>query len=151
MKKRGFTLPEVLIYLVIFVLIAGIAVSSLVAMSRALTTLRTTRGTTDSTLVAFERMVRDVRSAVSINMGASTLGTSPGVLTLDTGVKYFLSGTTLMVQEGSASASALVPSNVSFTSLIFRKAQTAASQGLKIEATVNGENMYTTAVLRGSY
>ena len=151
MKKRGFTLPEVLVYLAIFALISGVALSSLVAMGRALTTLRTSRGTTDATLIAFERMTRAIQDANSITVAQSTLGTNPGKLVLDTGIQFYLTGTTLMVQESTGAAVPLAPTDVVFSNLVFRSVATTLSQGVKIEATVGGKPMYVTAVLRGSY
>lgn len=154
MKNRGFTLIEVLLYMGLFALISVVALSALGGMSKALSTLRANRGTTDATVVAFERMVREIQNATSTNAAQSTFGLSPGTLVLNsnnTTVTFFLSGTTLMVQEGSAGASSLLPSGVSFSSLLFRRARTSASEGVKIEAVVNGKIMNTTAVIRGSY
>lgn len=151
MKSRGFTLIETLLYMVIFALISSIAIASLGGMSKALNSLRSTRGSTDAILVSFERMVREIRSAESVDTAGSTLGSNPGTLTLNTGIKFFLSSGRLMVQEGVAGASALTPSSVSFSSLVFRKIKTRSSEGVKIEAVANGKTMNTTAVLRRSY
>ena len=151
MKKAGFTLVEILVYLALFAIISVAVLSSLGSMGRALALLRSTRGATDSTLIAFDRMTRSIQAASSVNVVSSTLSVSPGTLVLDTGTQFFLSGTSLMVQEAGAPAVQLAPPSVVFSSLVFRKIQTAASLGVKIEAVVGGKNMYTTAVLRGSY
>lgn len=150
-SSDGFTLVEILVYLALFAIISLVVLNSLGATGRVLSSLRSTRGTTDATLLAFDRMTRSIQAATSITVGSSTLGTSPGRLVLDTGTQIFLSGTTLMIQESTGAAAPLAPPSVSFSSLIFRKIQTAGSQGVKIEATVGGKNMYSTAVLRGSY
>ncbi len=151
MHRRGFTLPEVLIYITLFAVTSLVAVNSLLAMGRALSLLRGTRGTTDATLVAFERMTRSIQSASSVVSASSTFALHPGRLGLDTGTQFFLSGTQLMIQEGLGTEVPLMPGDVPMTSLIFRKIETVASSGVKIEAVVGGKNMYMTAVLRGSY
>ena len=150
MKKAGFTIVEILVYLALFAMISVVALGSLGTMSRALASLRATRGATDATLIAFDRVTRSIQAAASVD-ASSVLSVSPGKLVLDTGTQFFLSGTSLQIQESGAGPVALAPSSVVFSSLIFRKIQTAASLGVKIEAVVGGKNMYTTAVLRGSY
>ena len=84
MHRRGFTLPEVLIYITLFAVTSLVAVNSLLAMGRALSLLRGTRGTTDATLVAFERMTRSIQSASSVVSASSTFALHPGRLGLDT-------------------------------------------------------------------
>jgi len=166
-RARGFTLIELLVYTGILVIIMAVAVSTLLSLSRSVRTVSSAQLVESAAEVSLDRMMREARGAQSIDMAESSLGVSPGQLTLDTTdaggasttVEFFLSGQTLRIKEAGADVGPLTPTSTRVTALSFRKIQTANSQAVKIEMTVESgtstsyrsKNFYGTAVLRGSY
>lgn len=166
-RQRGVSLVEILIYTGILVILMTIIVSTLLALSRSNITIGTAQRIGSAAEVSLERMVRDARSASSIDIAQSILGTSPGQLTLNstdasgnaTTTEFFLSGKTLRVKQGGTDIGPLTSTSTRVTELIFRRITTARSQAVKIEMTIESgtsssyrsRSFYGTAVLRGSY
>lgn len=150
-SQRGFTIIETVTYAAVLVVISMIAINSVLAMSRALATLRSSQGVADSASSAYDIMIRDIRSAGSVT-ASSTLNASPGKLVLNTGVQlYLFASTTIIRQEGTSTPYAIVASSTPVTSLVFKKMVTASSTGVTIDAVIGGKTFHTTTVLRGAY
>lgn len=115
-----------------------------------------------------ERISREIRNASSIDVANSSLGSSPGVLQLNSvdelgnsqTVKFNVSGGELVISYNGVSIGNLLGNNISVSSLIFRRIGTTASgEAVKIELILQDnksqdlkiENFYNTIVLRGSY
>ena len=166
-KERGLTLIEILFYVAILAMLVLAVLQALIPLGRSFRTLSANTSINTTAQVALERMVREIRGGTSVDLANSTLGSSPGVLqlnTLDSGgnattVQFYLSGTTLRLKEAGIDSGPLAPSSARVTSLIFRKITTSNSQAVKVEITVESgsgasyisKKFYTTAVLRGSY
>lgn len=157
---------EVVIYVTILSLLTVVAVSAILAVNTYLATIRVVRLLSDTETLAMERVIRTVRDAASVNVGASVFDSSPGTLSL-TGSEspplahiVSLSGGTLFIQDGTAPAEALTPPGVAVTGLIFGHLTNGTlSEAVKVELTLAASsgkattthNVYGTAVLRNSY
>ncbi len=164
--KRGYTVLEILIYIAILGLLSATAVTTLVAMQRSLNQIRVTRNLNAATAVALERMTRTIRDASSINAAASIFDISPGVLSI-TGSEtpshtytFSMAGGALFLAVDANAATALTPSGIVVTNLVFRRITAGTiSEAVKIEMTVESssgrattsQNLYDTIVLRNSY
>ena len=166
-KIRGMTFIELLIYVGILLMITGIVVSTLLALTRSYRTLKAVESIDSAAQISLERMTREIRTATSVDVGLSTLGSSPGVLQLNTldasqsptTAKFSMTGQIPHITQAGVDKGPLIASDVRMTSLIFRKITAAESQAVKIEIALESgtstnyrsESFYTTVVLRGSY
>lgn len=165
--QAGFTLIEMLIYAGILVIIMAVVVSTLLALSRSYRTLSVAQQVESAAEVSLDRMLRETRSATSIDTAQSAFGTSTGKLTLNTTdsngnattIQFFLSGQTLRIKEAGVDVGPLTPTSTRVTNLTFRHITTAISHAVKVDMTIESgqdtsyrsKNFYGTAVLRGSY
>lgn len=127
-QREGFSLIEIVVYVAILTVLSALAVNILLAVSTALNSIRVTRSLNHTASVAMERMIREIRQAKDIVESESALGSSPGVLTLDTFAepggeatikrKFSAAGGTLSLQEGS-NPSVPLTAGVTITNLIF--------------------------------
>ncbi len=170
-KQSGFTLVETLIYMALFAMLSGLLISSLVAMLRSYTEMRAQNDILSSARVAMERMTREIREADSVDTTSSTLGSSPGILKLNTTtsggsaktVQFSKNGTSGVIEildSSDGTARSLTGTKVSVTSLIFRNITTTAGSAVRIEMTLQelrggssgrSFDFYDTVALRGSY
>lgn len=169
-RKRGISMLEAVIYVALLAGLLVIAVDITLVSSNAFGKARLNRALAVEGGSALERIIREVRLAHGIDELASTFGSSPGALSLETirgpdsetlvTRTFAIDGETLTLQEDSETPQVLTP-GVSVTRLMFYKISTAAttSQSIRIEMTVEDElgplsalqNFTGTAVLRRSY
>ena len=169
--KKGFTLVETLIYVALFGMLSIMLVSSLTAMLRSYTEMRARHDVLNSARVVLERVTREVRGADSVDVGSSTLGTSPGVLKLNTTdsggtsktVQFSKNGTSGLIEildSSDGTARVLSGTKATVTSLIFRKITTTSGEAVRVELVLtqarggssgSSFNFYDTIALRGSY
>ncbi len=166
-KNKGFTLIEVLIYMIIFSMISALIISSYVVVTNSFAQTRSARDLLESGNTSMERMSREIRMAKSIDITNSTVGSSPGILQLNSIngsggariVKFTVSSGALnLYQDGNLTAN-LLGQNISVTSLIFRRISTGAGEAVKTEMilqdnrsqNLHQENFYDTIILRGKY
>ena len=167
-KKAGFTLLEIVIYVGILGIISVLVINSILATSTSFAKSRVKRNLNAHAGEAVERILREVRLASGVNTGASTLGSHPGRLVLNTVVsptnstaitrEFFLSGSALILRETGTNDIHLT-SDIDVTNLIFRRITTPNSQAVRIEVAAedgvakikSSVNYYGTAILRGSY
>lgn len=166
-RKKGFTLVEVIIYVGLLAMVLVAVVNMFVLMGTSYNFLKLSRHMQTSATTAVDRMVRDIRNAQSINIAQSTLGTSPGVLTLNTTtaadtpqtLQFYVSSGILRVKQDGGDIGPVTLPDVTISSLIFRQISTGVSQAVKIELSLSAgtgpstrsANFYSTAVLRDSY
>ena len=117
-----------------------------------------------------DRIIREARSALSVDTIGSSFNVSAGILSLNTTnangsstvIKFSLATTTqrIMLYEDGVSLGPLTSDNVAVTSLVFRHYSTTTASAIKVEMIIEGtststfnvsENFYGTAVVRGSY
>ena len=170
----GFTLVEMLVYLVLTVLIATLLVQALVVVFQSNRNSFVYSNLRNSAYTAMESMGQQIRASNSIDYTHSTLYPStPDVLQLNqTDVngnpevaKFATSSSgTLNFYYGSTTASLVLVGPItiigtSVTQLIFTPINTGTSTAVRIQMTLSGTTagvtrtaiFYSTAVLRGSY
>src|SRR3989344_9452030 len=164
--RRGFTLVEMVIYIAFLAVLSVLATEATMVVMKSFYTLRLTNNINQSATVALERMSREIRNGHDIDAVESTLGSSPGRLTLktkdssgsNTTVEFYVSGNQIMIKEGGVDKDSLMTKNATVTNLIFRQITTANSKAIKIEMTPHDargviqkdSNFYNTIMLRGS-
>lgn len=160
MKKQGFTLIEMLIYIAVLTLATSAAVVTLISLRTVLERNRVERQLTDAATSILERFVREVR-------GAKGVGISGGLLQLNqtpTTTSFYLSGSDVKVrtQVGGSVLSdypldppSVVVSNLSFTEYTGTSTSSAVRVSFTLSVTgsrASTTKMFgTTAVARGSY
>lgn len=161
-SMKGFTLIEMLVYISVMLLIAVGLVTTFHSLDTALLKNRDDRALTESATVSLERIGRAIRSADSVNTGMSTLGSSPGVLTLTEGAtttKFSLVSGNLMLTINSKDVGPLTGDDVTVNSLTFTYYPGTATDLVRVALTLTRvgdvstttRTFYTSAVLRGSY
>ena len=166
-NKKGFSLPEMIVYISLLFLILAVLVNSLVLLLKANRTNQSAWSIETSATLAMERMTRDIRTATSVDAGNSVLNSNPGQITINTNdvngnpvvEKFYIKNGVIWLQEGGADTGPLMLGSTQVTNLIFRQINTGRSTAIKIEMTIIGgqgdalktKNFYSTIVLRNSY
>ena len=166
-SRQGFSLIEAIIYVGLAILVMVAVVNMLLLLSRAYGQLKSSRHMQTSAITALDRVIRDIRNAQSIDVGQSTLGASPGVLTLNSTnlsgtaevFQFYILNGALRVKKDTVDLGPLTLPDVTVSNLIFRQISTGISQAVKIEITLGtgagqsarSANFYGTAILRDSY
>jgi Tfp pilus assembly protein PilW len=165
MKKRtkhGFSVVEILIYLSVTVLVAGALVTTFLSLTTTLLRNKTEQELAHSASVSLERMVRDIREAHSVDTGMSVLGTSPGVLELESAsgtTRFYVTGDDLVVSVDGAVVGPLTSDVVTVQNVVFNLYTGSTTNMVRIALTLSAvsraasstRTFYTSAVLRGSY
>ncbi len=166
-KQKGYSLVEMLIYLAIFTIMSIAVINSFIVIMSSFTTTRTNRDLLESGSTAMERMSREIRQAISVDVANSTLGTNSGLLQLNstnnsgnvTVVKFNVLNGNLNLSQDGVLFDNLLGQNISTTNLIFRRIATTKGEAIKIELTLQDTksknlktaNFYNTIILRGGY
>lgn len=167
MFHRGFSLVEMLFYVVILSFSLLAVLQTLIVLTRSYGILKNVQSIEQESAFSLERLVREVRNANAIDDVGSTFGTTPGKLLLNSTdvsgtartVEFSVVGGKLSLKENGVVTGVLTSSSTAVTNLVFRKITTTHSKGVKMEMTFTSgsglsartENFYTTAVLRDSY
>ncbi len=165
--NKGFSLVEILIYVGIFSIISIAVITSSVVVISSFSKTRDIRNILETGNVVFERMTREIRQSSGVDTSNSVLGSSPGSLQLNSTdesgnartVKFIIENGSLNLYQNGALVDNLLGSDVSVSSLIFRRIVTTAGEAVKIEMTVvntNTQNIIprnfnSTIILRGGY
>lgn len=163
-KNSGYSLVEMIIYVALLSLISFIVINTMLSFSQSYRTLQALRMVEHSGVDSMERMIRDIRAATSVDLGNSTLGSSPGVLTLNSTVsgtskttKFYIQNGVLRIDVNGAYFGPLTLSSVTVTNLIFNRISTANSSAIVVSMTVTTtvasvtetKTYHTTVILRG--
>ncbi len=167
MKKRGYTLIELLLYTGILIILVAVVGGTLLAFSRSYRSIAAEQALEQGAGSAMQRIVYEARNATSIDVVNSTFNSSPGKLSLNSSdqsgnpqvIQFFLSSSTLHVSEAGVDKGPITPAAARVTSLIFRSITASSSKAIKIEITVESgtssayrtRSFYDTAILRPSY
>lgn len=165
-KKSGFTLVEMIIYIAFFAVLSILAVEAIMVVMKSFYTLRLTQNINQSATTALERMSREIRNAYDIDTAGSTFNVSPGLLALrtkdaggaNTTVEFYVSGGQVGMREGGVDKGSLMAKSTTVTNLVFRQITTTNSKAIKIEMSLHDAHglltrdavFYDTIVLRGS-
>ncbi len=164
-NNSGYTLVEMIIYAGILSLISLVVISMLLSFSGSYRNVTALRLAENSGVYSMERMSRDILFATSIDTLNSTLGTSPGVLTIvktentvSTTTRFYLDNGVLKVDVNGVYIGPLTSRGSQVTNLVFRTLDSGISDAVKIDLTVRGtsgninkdKSYHTTVILRGS-
>lgn len=155
-RQNGFTLVEVLVYVVVLTAIVG-AMGYFVTQTYQLYRVTLESARADRVGVSLHtRLAREIRSGASIDGTESTFGVIDGILTLQTAdqtVKQFsLSDDRIFYTENGGIPVALTPDTVTISELQFEQIITPVSQGVWYEVVVSYEGaggVPTTHAYRG--
>lgn len=159
---RGFSLVEVLVYIAVLVLVSVAGVLTYLSLDTMLVRNATERTVSHAAQVALERISREIRSATAVNTTLSTLGTSPGELTLTTGgatTNFAVVGDSLILTVDGSEVGPLTGNSVvveEFTAHLYVGTTTdlvrvSLTLSAETKAASTTRTYYTSAVLRGSY
>ena len=168
-SQAGYTLIELVVYVGLLALVALVVTNSILILNRTLASFRLERRLTTSAETAVRRIVREVHLARDV-YASSTLGSSPGVLSLSSqeseedaaakSVMIYVNAGSLFLRRATSSAAILTASGVTVDNLVFRSITNGTvSKGVKVELTLRSslgnssttKNYYSTTVLRGAY
>lgn len=172
--KKGFTLIETIIYILILTLFSVLTVNTVFMFAKSWSAVKVTKNITISSVTALERFTRDVRKAQSV-AGSSVLAAymgpqdlnSPGRLDLNTKDEagnsviqsFYVSNGRFVTQVGNGPVEELTLSTVSVQRLSFHKTLLLNAEAVRIEMLLfssEGDQSITklfetTVVLRGGY
>lgn len=173
-KNRGYSLIEAIFYIAI----ASVLFSSVIyGLGSVLAQYKRAKGISNvekTAIIAMDRMIREIRSATSVDTSSSCLFDPPlidgcdpelGILKLNkmvngtlNAVRFYVTDGRIMVEENGIETGPLTSSKVTIDYLKFRRSATSTGETLRVELSVmpTGEdtmikNFQNTAVLRGSY
>ncbi len=165
--KSGYSIIEIIIYVAVFAVITLVIMNSFIVLVSFFNQTRTNHDLVKNGNIALDRMSYEIRLANNIRTGTSTLGSSPGVLDLDSvdsggtaqTVKFDVSSGDLNLSYNSTLQASILAPNIDVTSLIFRKITTTNSTAVKVEITLQDtrdrtgltEKFSDTIILRGGY
>lgn len=164
--KRGYSLIEMVIYIAILVFIMVVVINILFNIVSSQKKFKSARSVENSASYTLERINREVRDAVSIDVANSIFGTNPGSLKL-TGVdangnsrtvEFFVSSSTVHIKENGVDLGRLTQADAQVTNLVFTRITNTHSDSVRTVMTVasgtttnyRAENFYATTILRGS-
>ena len=167
-KTAGYTLLETVVYVGILSVLLLAIFTLLFSITRAFAESRVYNQVEISATTAMERMVREIRTANSVDLGNSIFDDNSGQLQLNTTeedgtpktVQFYHDSTNKTVNfvDNGADEGTLTGNDVNITKLLFRSWVTPKSTLIKIEMTVQSKikttlnaNYYDSVVLRGAY
>lgn len=159
--NRGFSLLEMAIYVAILSLMAVIVVNTTLSLSASWNSVRVSRDINSAAVTSLERMGREIRAAVGIDVAQSVFDAHPGVLVLTgaTTIEFSLKDGVLTITENDIETGALMKNTVTATNLVFRRVVNGTKEGVRIEMTlessrgkiIKSKNFYSFITLRSSY
>lgn len=161
-KHAGFTLVEILVYIALLVMVMAVAIGVLLSLREPLAQQMASRLLYTNADYIMTQFTDTARNADSVDVSASTFGSTPGAVTLMTDgieVEYALTAGELVRSVDGIIEGALNNDAVTVDGLVVRQLVNTATEGLRFEvgltATANEVTKhatYTTSVmLRHSY
>ncbi len=160
-QEHGFTLAEMLIYATLLTILSIIFISIGISLAKIFRDIKTQRSVRSSAETMLERIGREIRLADTVDTATGTLAVHPGKLVLNTidpytetpqTVIFLLDGTRVVMKILGSKGVYLTSSDVAVSNLVFYHIPAGgASEAVRTEATVGGENFYATTILRRSY
>lgn len=133
MKEKGYTLLELLLYMVIVSVLLASVTAFFGATADARFKNQTISEINDQGQSIMDYMTQTIRNATSITTPAAAASGASLTLVVPTGslspTVFSLSGTTLQVKEGAAAAIALTNNDVRITSLTFTNLTRSGTSG----------------------
>lgn len=170
-KQKGYTLIEVLIYVVLLAVISLVVLLFINQLLGVNETTRRTREALDNARRSLETISQEIRHADSIYTPTSVFGTNPGQLSLATVrdlptdenltyVDFYVDNNSLYLKREGQSTQLLTSEKVKVTNLTFVNNNTGGADAVRISITVeykdlisgpkNAVTLTSTAVLRNN-
>src|SRR5438132_411372 len=83
-RKKGSSMIETVVYVFVLTLLLGVVSAALFSLVSSYRLMRSERAIESGATASFERMVREIRDAKSVDTLNSVLNSSPGTLVLNT-------------------------------------------------------------------
>ncbi len=144
-RSRGFTLVETILYIFVLTIIVSITTLSVTTSFKFFEEIKSNRNIIDSSVVAMERISREIKQADSVDSVSPVFGTSSGSLyisTTESGTTYTRSfavsgGEIVLSQNGTVVGSLTSSNNVTINSLIFYRIVTSRGDAIRVVLTVS--------------
>lgn len=164
-KKQGYSLVETIVYVSILSVFFVIIINSVLSFTKPYREILILRSIERTGLDSMERITREIRSASSVDLVNSTLGSSPGVLALtstyngiSTTTRFYIDNGTLKMDINGSYQGPLSTPNTSVTNLVFRRLTNSVSTAVKVDMTVESsvgsttktKKYYSTVILKGN-
>ena len=162
-RQTGYTLIEVLVYLLVLAVAVGAIISLLAGLLNWHAGILTHRELNSGLNNSFERLTREIKNALEVNWQESDLGVSPGRLVLESRlveeqVTFTVSENGHLVFIKDDGVHRLTPENILVEELVFRQLTSGRSQGVRVEASFASrrdpsrvKEATVSAMIRGSY
>lgn len=162
--KNGYSLVEMIIYVSILSIITVSITTTLLSFVASYRDIKALRIVDNSAVDSLERMTRDIRGATIVDDANSTLGSSPGVLTVVTGTggnstttKFYLQSNVIKVDVNGVYSGPITLSGATVSNLTFYKIDNGLSKAVKIDMTVTDtigtatetKSYHSTVILKG--
>lgn len=161
--KNGFTLVEVIIYIAFVSIVATVYVTYAVDVLTSVQKARLQQEVQQNARLAMERMLQEIRAAEGINVGSSTFGSHPGMLSLATATPatnptvFDVSGGVLRMTQGVGAAVPLTSDTFDVTNLVFSNLSISnRTTNIRVSLTLehpnpeNNEVFDASTVMRGA-
>lgn len=160
---KGFSIIEIIIYLAIFGTLSVFIINSFIISISSFNNISINHSLAEVGVSSVDRISREIRQAVSVDVINSTSGSLQLNSVDDSGnsiiVKIVKEGNLLNFYENNILVGNLLDKEVSVQSLNFRRIDTTAGEAVKMEMTFVANrgkqsktaNFYNSIVLRGSY
>ncbi|MBI2591785.1 MAG: prepilin-type N-terminal cleavage/methylation domain-containing protein [Candidatus Brennerbacteria bacterium] len=136
-KEKGFTIIELILYVLIFAIIGTLAAAVFGLAIKSKTTIGRSGEVQLNVQKAVDQMIDRVHSSLAINDASSTLSLKMSDSAKDPTIFALASGT-ITIQESSSPAAAITPSSVFFTSLNFTKINNIAPATSSVQIKITG-------------
>lgn len=146
-SQRGFTLIEVLVYAVIFVIIGGVASAFFIQIINLAESSRRSRESLDNAQRSMNVIVQEIKHASAVYTPTSSFGSHPGQLSLETTrdlpsgetttfVDFYLDDDRIYVKREGKSAELLNSEKVKVTNLVFTHLNGGGNSSIQVNLTV---------------
>ena len=135
---------ELIVYIAILSIVVSTLTLTAVSLLRSFAYARASGDVAEAATVALERLTREIRFAHVVQIGASTLGTHPGTLVLQTTdlsgtpatVTATLNSGRVLLSTNGGTPSPLTRGSVTVTNLVFTHMPGAEKHGVRIDLTL---------------
>ncbi|MBU1132013.1 prepilin-type N-terminal cleavage/methylation domain-containing protein [Patescibacteria group bacterium] len=144
MKEKGFTLIETIIYIAIISIAMVSFISFSLSVSEARNKTYTVEEVQSNARVSLQFITQRIMAAAAVNVGASTFGTDPGVLSLamadaaknPTIISLNNDDGTLQIKEGLSAAIPITSDRIKVTNLVFTNLTSASyRENIRVQFT----------------
>jgi type II secretory pathway pseudopilin PulG len=155
--KAGFSLMEMIVYISIMALIMVVVVNTLIVIISTQRDIKNLRAIEQSAISAFDRIIREVRDANSVQSASSSLVlNSTDDLGTPITVEFSVNSGVLEFKTDNGTSSPLTNSQVTVVSSTFYHIIEGSDSTVKVEMTLEAgqgqffrsENFYTSATFR---